>query len=263
MDKVDIDHKKHISIIIDYCMYTPAVFQAAVDVAVAAKRTNYADITVVVPPSLLYEYTKYKAFNAKQLLSSVLRKDKGVRQLRSMFEYGLREQVLQIPTPTPAETEFFSSIERPADVSAHLTPMAGPRSPADFADFAIVEWLKSHQPDATHHFIISSRDDGVVTGLINSVRGDPHMPDHLNYFENVDQKCMALWLTEESEHIKQSATRHLQGGRPNVEDVIQRMESSLMQIANIKSDKASHEKRITKMLDRAFRANQTDSFGER
>ena len=191
-------NKKTINLVIDNCVYSPALFQAALDLAVAAKHTHYADIHIIVPQALLYEISGFKATNAEQLLSPRLQKDSGVRKLRGFVEHGLKEGVLVIPPPSPTEKEFFLKHGLSRQKKTHVSRVSGAKSPKDFADSAIVDWLKNHQPNQDTHFIIATQDSPLINDLVHSIQGDCNAPKHLDHFEQFDQACMALWIAEES-----------------------------------------------------------------
>jgi|GEM_PF-5357113 len=227
--------KKNIHLIIDNNTYTPKLLRAALDIAVAAKHTDYANIRIIMPPALLYEISGFKACDAGQLLSQALRKDTGVRNLRALIEYGLQEQVLTIPNRSTAETEFFRRHGLLNGARHHTASLAGPASPKDFADYAIVDWLRNHQPDANTHFIISTQDSPLIADLMDAIPGNKEGRNHLNYFEQFDQKCTALWLEEESRQIQRFAIEHQPTIRPIAHNALVRLSDSVPPLADIKS----------------------------
>lgn len=225
--------KKTINIVIDFCTYSPAMLQAAVDMAAAAKQTDYANMRIVIPPALLYEMSGGKATCTKQLLSPALRKDKGVRALREIIDYGMRKRVILIPKCSEAETRFFSEHKLWHGERQHPANLPGPKAPADFGDHAILDWLVRNPPNAYNHFVVSTQDAGVSAGLMHAVPGNINDEGHLNFFEEFDQKCMAQWIAEESECIKKHAALY-RDARPATVDALSRLDKNGPALSDIK-----------------------------
>lgn len=259
---------RHVSIIIDNCAYTPALLQAALEVSVAAKRSGYAEMCVIIPPALLYELSGHKAADAETLLHEDTEKDKGLRALRAAVEYGINEGVLMIPECSTAETLFFNTHPLPSRRSKKGPVLPGASSPKDFADAAIVDWLRKNSPGREHHVIVACPDNGAVASIVEVLPGTINTPDHLNYFEHFDQKCMALWLAEEAREIKEHHKARMtvpreSGGSYQQEmgKILKHLDSSLGELRSLKSDKAGRNNaRIEKLLMRRPRHGQDDEL---